>query len=153
MIRRFRFKRHRAVALALSACALTITAPAAVAATWEDSHSSDGRDAAPGAEQQAVGYGDLRSPDARDAAQATDEQAQSATAARDLRSPDARDAADGITTRTQPTPVGSRTVVTVEESGSQTLAIVFSIGALLISLLAVAFVGIGRRTRPRWSAP
>ena len=131
MIRRFRFRRHRAIALALSVCALTVTAPTAVAASWENLHPSH----------------------APYAAQAADEQAQSATAARDLRSPDARDAADGITTRAQPTPVGTRTVVTVENSGSQTLAIAFSIGALLLSLLAVAFVGIGRRPRPRWSAP
>jgi len=131
MIRRLKIRRHRAVALALSACALTVTAPTAVATPWENLHPSH----------------------APHAAQAADEQAQSATAARDLRSPDARDADNGITTGAQPTPVGTRTVVTVENSGSQTLAIAFSIGALLLSLLAVAFVGIGRRPRPRWSAP
>jgi len=154
VIRRFKIRRHQAIALALSACALTVTAPTAVAAPWEDMHAS--RAAAQAADEQAqsaTAARDLRSPDARDAAQAADESAQSATAVRDLRSPDARDAANGITTRAQPTPVGTRTVVTVEDSGSQTLAIAFSIGALLISLLAVAFVGILRRPRARWSAP
>jgi hypothetical protein len=178
MIRRFKIRRHRAIALALSACALSVTAPTAVAAPWENLHPSHAPHAAQGAEQPAVGYEDmhasvaraaaqaadkqaqsataardLRSPDARDAANGITTGTQSATAARDLRSPDARDAANGITTRAQPTPVGTRTVVTVEDSGSQTLAIAFSIGALLLSLLAVAFVGIGRRPRPRWSAP
>ena len=153
MIRRFKIRRHRAVALALSACALTVTAPTAVAAPWENLHPSHAPHAAQGAEQPAVGYEDMHASVARAAAQAADEQAQPATAARDLRSPDARDAANGIITRAQPTPVGTRTVVTVEDSGGQTLAIAFSIGALLLSLLAVAFVGIGRRPRPRWSAP
>jgi hypothetical protein len=154
MIRRFKIRRHRAIALALSACALTVTAPTAIAATWEDSHASH---VSPGAAdeqaQSATAARDLRSPDARDAANGIATGTQSATAARDLRSPDARDAANGIATSAQPTPVGTRTVVTVEDSGSQTLAIAFSIGALLLSLLAVAFVGIGRRARPRWSAP
>jgi hypothetical protein len=158
MIRRFKFRRRRAVALALSACALTVTAPTAVAATWEDMDSSGGRGATQGAEQQAVGYGDLRSPDARDAAQGAEQRTQSATAARDLRSPDARDAANGVTTRAQPTPrtapVEARTVISVEEAGSsQTLPIVLSGGALLIALLAVALVAGGRSSRPRWSAP
>jgi hypothetical protein len=156
VIRRFKIRRHPAIALALSACALTVTAPTALAAPWEDTHASVARAAAQSADEQAPSATvarDLRSPDARDAAQAADESAQSATAVRDLRSPDARDAANGITTHAQPTPVGTRTVVTVEDSGSQTLAIAFSIGALLISLLAVAFVGIMRRPRARWSAP
>jgi hypothetical protein len=44
-------------------------------------------------------------------------------------------------------------VITVEEHGSQTLAIVFSGFALLIALMAVGFVAISRRPRPRWTAP
>jgi hypothetical protein len=131
---RFRLRRRRAVLLALSACVVAIPAPAAVAATWED----------------------LRSPDARDAAVVV-ERTQSPALPRDLRSPDARDAARGITTGSQsaptPAPAQTRTVVAVEERGSQTLAIVFSASALLIALLAVGLVAMTRRPRPRWTAP
>jgi hypothetical protein len=127
---RFRLRRRRAVLLALSACVVAVPAPAAVAATWED----------------------LRSPDARDAAVVA-ERTQSPALPRDLRSPDARDAARGITTGSQSAPVQTRTVIAVEERGSQTLAIVFSASALLIALLAVGFVAVSRRPRPRWTAP
>jgi hypothetical protein len=41
----------------------------------------------------------------------------------------------------------------LEEGGSQTLALVFSSVALLIALLAVGFVAVSRRPRPRWTAP
>lgn len=154
---RFRLRRRRAVVLALSASVLAVAAPTAVAATWEDLRSPDARDAAAVVEQRSAGYSDLRSPDARDAALAAEQQAQSAAASRDLRSPDARDAARGITTGSQsaptPAPVEARTVIAVEEHGSQTLAIVFSASALLIALLAVGFVAITRRPRPRWTAP
>jgi hypothetical protein len=129
---RIRLRRRRAVALAVSTCVLIVAAPTAAAQTSQD----------------------LRSPDARDAAQATGQQAAGYS---DLRSPDARDAARGITTASQPAPapapVDSRTVITVEEHGSQTLAIVFSGFALLIALMAVGFVAISRRPRPRWTAP
>jgi hypothetical protein len=145
-VTRFRLRRRRAVALALSASVLGVAAPAAVAATWEDTHSS-------GAQQQAQASGDLRSPDARDAALASQQQAQSDVAYRDLRSPDARDAATGTTTGSQPAPIETRTVIAVEESGSNTLPIVFSAIALVIALLAVGFVAVARRPRPRWTAP
>jgi hypothetical protein len=129
---RIRLRRRRAVALAVSTCVLIVAAPTAAAQTSQD----------------------LRSPDARDAAQATGQQAAGYS---DLRSPDARDAARGITTASQPAPapapVDSRTVITVEEHGSQTLAIVFSGFALLIALMAVGFVAISGRPRPRWTAP
>jgi hypothetical protein len=132
---RFRLRRRRAVVLALSACVLVVAAPTAVAQTSQD----------------------LRSPDARDAAAAAEPQTQSPALPRDLRSPDARDAARGVTTGSQsapaPAPVQTRTVIAVEERGSQTLAIVFSASALLIALLAVGFVAISRRPRPRWTAP
>jgi cytochrome c-type biogenesis protein CcmH/NrfG len=132
MNRRFRFRRRQAIALALSACVLTVAAPTAVAMPSQDLRSPDARDAALAAEQQAARYSDLRSPDARDAA-------------------------NGVTTGTEPAPtpapVATRTVIAVEDHGSQTLAIVFSATALLIALLAVAIVAIGRRPRPRWSAP
>jgi hypothetical protein len=158
MKRRFRLRRQRAVVLALSASALAAVPPTAVAATWEDLRSPDARDAAVVVEQRSVGYSDLRSPDARDAAHAAQQQAESAAAARDLRSPDARDAARGITPGSQSAPevapVDTRTtVIAVEERGSQTLAIVFSASALLIALLAVGWVAITRRARPRWTAP
>jgi hypothetical protein len=132
---RFRIRRRRAVVLALSAFVLAVTAPTAGAATYED----------------------LRSPDARDAAAVAEQQAQTPATSRDLRSPDARDAARGITTGSQsaptPAPVQTRTVIAVEDRGSQTLAIVFSASALFIALLAVGFVAITRRPRPRWTAP
>jgi hypothetical protein len=157
MKRRFRLRRQRAVVLALSASALAAVPPTAVAATWEDLRSPDARDAAVVVEQRSVGYSDLRSPDARDAAHAAQQQAESAAAARDLRSPDARDAARGITPGSQSAPavapVDTRTVIAVEDRGSQTLAIVFSASALLIALLAVGWVAITRRARPRWTAP
>jgi hypothetical protein len=157
MKRRFRLRRQRAVVLALSASALAAVPPTAVAATWEDLRSPDARDAAVVVEQRSVGYSDLRSPDARDAAHAAQQQAGSAAAARDLRSPDTRDAARGITPGSQSAPavapVDTRTVIAVEDRGSQTLAIVFSASALLIALLAVGWVAITRRARPRWTAP
>ena len=158
MNRRFSLRRRRAVALALSACVLTVAAPTAVAQTTnQDLRSPDARDAALAAEPAAGGQSrDLRSPDARDAALASQQAAQPSAGYRDLRSPDARDAARGITTGSvsAPTPVAveRRTVVTVEEGSSQTLAIVFSASALLIALLSVGFVAVARRPRPRWTA-
>jgi hypothetical protein len=125
-----------AVAAAVAACALAVAAPTAMA--------------------QAPSV-DLRSPDARDAAVAAQQAAKPAAAGpTDLRSPDARDAARGVTTRSQSAPASapaSRTVISVEEGGSQTLALVFSSVALLIALLAVGFVAVSRRPRPRWTAP
>jgi hypothetical protein len=106
MNRRFSLRRRRAVALALSACVLTVAAPTAVAATWEDMHPQAARDAAAASQQQA-----------------------------------------------QPAPAETRTVITVEERGSQTLAIVFSASALGLALLAVGFTAVARRPRPRWTAP
>ena len=103
-----------------------------------------------------VGSTDLRSPDARDAAVAAQQAAQPPAGPIDLRSPDARDAARGVTTGTQSVPASvpaSRTVISVEEGGSQTLAIVFSSVALLMAFLAVGFVAVSRRARPRWNAP
>ena len=157
MSRRFSLRRRRAVALALSACVLTVAAPTAVAQTTnQDLRSPDARDAALAAEP-AAGNEDLRSPDARDAALASQQAARPSAGYRDLRSPDVRDAARGITTGSvsTPTPVAveRRTVVTVEEGSSQTLAIVFSASALLIALLSVGFVALARRPRPRWTAP
>ena len=153
---RFRLRRRLAVALALSAGVLAIVAPTAFASTSDDLRSPDARDAAAASEQQAQSAGDLRSPDAREAALAS-EQAQSQSAYRDLRSPDARDAGQGITTGSQlaatPAPAETRTVITVQERGSQTLAIVFSATALLIALLAVGFLALARRPRARWTAP
>ncbi len=136
MNRRFSLRRRRAVALALSACVLTVAAPTAVAQTNNQ---------------------DLRSPDARDAALASQQAAQPSAGYRDLRSPDVRDAARGITTGSvlapAPVAVERRTVVTVEEGSSQTLAIVFSASALMIALLSAGFVAVARRPRPRWTAP
>jgi hypothetical protein len=136
---RFRLRRRWAVVLALSVCVLVVAVPTALAQT------SNG------------GYEDLRSPDTRDAALAAQQAAQAGSGPQDLRSPDTRDAARGITTGSQsvpaPGPVEPRTVVTVEEGGSQTLAIVFSACALFIALLAVGFVALSRRPRPRWTAP
>ena len=158
MNRRFSLRRRRAVALALSACVLTVAAPTAVAQTTnQDLRSPDARDAALAAEPAAGGQSrDLRSPDARDAALASQQAAQPSAGYRDLRSPDARDAARGITTGSvsapAPVAVERRTVVTVEEGSSQTLAIVFSASALLIALLSVGFVAVARRPRPRWTA-
>ncbi len=160
MNRKFSLRRRRAVALALSACVLTVAAPTAVAQTTnQDLRSPDARDAALAAERQAQSAAaarDLRSPDARDAALASQQAAQPSAGYRDLRSPDARDAARGITTGSvsAPAPVAvERTVVTVEEGSSQTLAIVFSASALLIALLSVGFVAVARRPRTRWTAP
>jgi hypothetical protein len=157
MNQRFSLRPRRAVALALSACVLTVAAPTAVAQTTnQDLRSPDARDAAPAAEP-AAGKEDLRSPDARDAALASQQAAQPSAGYRDLRSPDVRDAARGITTGSvsAPTPVAvdRRTVVTVEEGSSQTLAIVFSASALMIALLSIGFVAVARRPRPRWTAP
>ena len=158
MNRRFSLRRRRAVALALSACVLTVAAPTAVAQTTnQDLRSPDARDAALAAEPAAGGQSrDLRSPDARDAALASQQAAQPSAGYRDLRSPDARDAARGITTGSvsapAPAAVERRTVVTVEEGSSQTLAIVFSASALLIALLSVGFVAVARRPRARWTA-
>ena len=129
----------RAVGLAACVCALTVAAPMAVAQP---------SDAAGG----AAGGRDLRSPDARDAALA----AQPAVVV-DLRAPDTQDAARGITTATRSVPApasaSAPTVVTVEQHGGQTLAIVFSACALLVALLAVGFVAVFRRPRQRWTAP
>ena len=125
--------------------------------TYTDLRSPDARDAAVAAEQRAepVTYSDLRSPDARDAAVAAEQPGR--VTYTDLRSPDTRDAARGITPGSRSAPVAApatpRTVVSVEEGGSQTLAIVFSSTALLIALLAVGFVAVSRRPRPRWTAP
>jgi hypothetical protein len=153
----FRLRRRRAIALALSAGVLAVAAPTAVAATWEDLRSPDARDAAAASQHQAQSSGDVRSPDARDAALASQQQAQSEVASRDLRSPDARDAALGTTTGSQPATeaaaVETRTVIAVEERGSQTLAIVFSVSALILALLALGFTALARRPRPRWTAP
>ena len=136
---RLKLRRRRAVALALSACVLVVAVPTAVAQTSD------------------LGYRDLRSPDARDAALAAEQTAQPAAGYRDLRSPDARDAARGIAPGSQsiptPAPAASPTVIAVEESGSQTLAIVFSASALLTALLALGFVAMSRRPRPRWTTP
>ena len=150
---KLRLRRRRTVALAISACVFIVAVPAAVAQTT---------------------YQDLRSPDARDAALAAEEAAKpeadsqiyvnpstgfasgAGSASQDLRSPDTRDAAAGITTGSVPAPaplaVERRTVVTIDESSSQTLAIVFSASALLIALMSVGFVALARRPRPRWTA-
>jgi hypothetical protein len=153
--------RHRAVGLAACVCALTVAVPMAVAqspdpagraAGGPDLRSPDTRDAAL-ATQPAVVAVDLRAPDTQDAALAT----QPAVVAVDLRAPDTQDAARGVTTASQsvpaPAPASAPTVITVEQQGSQTLAIVFSASALLIALLAVGFVAVFRRPRQRWTAP
>jgi hypothetical protein len=161
---RFRLRRRLAVVLALSVCVLIVAAPTALAQTsnggYEDLRSADTRDAALAAQQAAQAGSapqDLRSADTRDAALAAQQAAQAASGPQDLRSPDAREAARGITTGPRsvpaPAPVEPRTVVTVEEGGGQTLAIVFSACALFIALLAVGFVALSRRPRPRWTAP
>ena len=67
-VTRFRFRRLRAIALALSAGVLAVAAPTALAGTSEDIRSPDARDAAAASQQQAQSSGDLRSPDARAAA-------------------------------------------------------------------------------------
>lgn len=134
-----RTSRLRAVGVAACVCALTVAAPMAVA---QPTDASGG----------AVGGRDLRSPDARDAALSAQP-----VAAVDLRAPDTRDAARGVTTATQSVPApasaSAPSVVTVEEHGGQTLAIVFSACALLVALLAVGFVAVFRRPRQRWTAP
>jgi hypothetical protein len=156
-VTRFKLRRLRAIALALSAGVLAVAVPTAVAASSDDLRSPDAREAAAAAEQEAQSSSDLRSPDARDAALAQQQQAQSEAAYRDLRSPDARDAGREITTGSQPAaapaPVETRTVITVQERGNQTLAIVFSATALLVALLAVGFLALSRRPRARWTAP
>jgi hypothetical protein len=160
--RRFRFRRRLTLALVLSVSVLMVAVPVAVAQTSDgsqDLRSPDARDAALSAQQATEptgGYQDLRSPVARDAASTAQQATQPSTGYRDLRSPDARDAARGITTGSQSVPVApvdSRTVIAVEEGGSQTLAIVFSACALFIALLAVGFVALSRRPRARWTAP
>jgi hypothetical protein len=128
---RLKLRGRPAVAAAVAACALTVAVPTAMAQTPNV---------------------DLRSPDARDAAVAAQQAAKPAARPTDLRSADARDAARGVTTGSQSVPA-SRTVISVEEVGSQTLALVLSSVALLIALLAVGFVGVSRRPRPRWTAP
>jgi hypothetical protein len=163
MTRRFRLRRRLAVALGLSVCMLIAAVPTALsqtsAAGSQDLRSPDARDAAAArhAADPTGGPQDLRSPDARDAAVSAQQTTQPSSGSRDLRSPDARDAAKGITTAAQsartPAPVEPRTVVTVQEGGSQTLPIVFSACALFIALLAVGFVALSRRPRPRWTAP
>ena len=135
----------RAVGLAACVCALTVAAPMAVAQPTEPGGGG------------AAGGRDLRSPDARDAALAAQQTDRPAAVVVDLRAPDTRDAALGVTTATQSVPApasaSAPTVVTVEEHGGQTLAIVFSACALLVALLAVAFVAVFRRPRQRWTAP
>jgi len=158
-------KRRRAVGLAFAACSLAIVIPAAASARADTTSHTDGSASAvqtqdlrsPDARDAALATApapaqDLRSPDARDAALAT----APAPAQADLRSPDARDAAlaaETGTTSTPPSPVALQpTVVPVVDHGSQTLAIVFSSAALLLALLAIVFVAVYRRPRPRWSA-
>jgi hypothetical protein len=153
---KLRLRRRRAIALAISACVFIVAVPAAVA--QQDLRSPDARDAALAAEQadQPAAGQDLRSPDARDAALAAQQAAKPSAGYSDLRSPDTRDAARGITTGSVAAPAPAaveRTVVTVEESSSQTLAIVFSASALLIALMSVGFIAVARRPRPRWTAP
>jgi hypothetical protein len=135
-------RRRRAVGLALAACSLAIVMPAAAGA----------KPIPPDESTPAVQNQDLRSPDARDAAVAN----TPAPARTDLRSPDTRDAAlaaEAGTPSTPPAPVSvQRTIVPVVEHGSQTLAIVFSSTALFLALLAIVFVAVYRRPRPRWSA-
>jgi hypothetical protein len=163
-VTQFRLRRRRAIVLALSAGVLGV-APASAGATvveqWQPGDTGAPAAVPPPPSQVAAGaseaYQDIRSPDARAAAQASQQRAQSEVAYRDLRSPDARDAALASTTGSQPapaaTPVETRTVIAVEESGSNTLPIVFSAIALVIALLAVGFVAVARRPRPRWTAP
>jgi hypothetical protein len=154
---KLRLRRRRAVALAITACVFIAAVPTALA--QQDLRSPDARDAALAAQQadQPAAGQDLRSPDARDAALASQQAAQPSAGYSDLRSPDARDAARGITTGSVSAPaplaVERRTVVTIDESRSQTLAIVFSASALLIALMSVGFVALARRPRPRWTAP
>jgi hypothetical protein len=162
--RRFRFRRRLTIALALSVSMLMVAVPVAVAqisaGVSQDLRSPDARDAAASAQQATEPTGgsqDMRSPDARDAASTAQQATQPSIGYRDLRSPDARDAAEGMTTGSQsvpvPAPVDSRTVIAVEDGGSGTLAIVFSACALFIALLAVGFIALSRRPRPRWTTP
>jgi hypothetical protein len=141
-------KHRRLVGLAVVALALVPTAVA---------QGRDGRsDPQATAVQTAPGV-DLRSPDARDAAIAAQTPVQAPVSRADPRSPDARDAARSAVTTSAPAsaqaPAASPAVVTVTEHSSQTLAIVFSACALLIALLAVGFIAVSRRPRPRWNAP
>jgi hypothetical protein len=130
---RLKLRGRPAVAAAVAACALTAAVPKAMA--------------------QAPSV-DLRSPDTRDAAVAAEQAARPAAGYTDLRSPDARDAARGVTAGSQSVPASvPRTVISVEDGGSQTPALVLSSVALLIALLAVGFVAVSRRPRPRWTAP
>jgi hypothetical protein len=151
--RKLRLRRRRTVALAISACVFIVAVPAAVAqTTYQDLRSPDARDAALAAESAAKPESDSQiyvNPSTGFASGA-------GSASQDLRSPDTRDAANGITTGSVPAPaplaVERRTVVTVDDSSSQTLAIVFSASALLIALMSVGFVALARRPRPRWTA-
>jgi hypothetical protein len=145
-----RLRRRRAVALAISACVLIVAVPAAFA--QQDLRSPDARDAALAAENAAKPESDRQihvNPSTGFASGA-------GSASQDLRSPDTRDAARGITTGSvsapAPAAVEPRTVIQVEEHGSQTLAIVFSVTALLIALMSVGFVAMARRPRARWTA-
>jgi hypothetical protein len=138
-----KLRRRRVLSLALAACSLALVAPVGASAAY-DLH--------PRADEASPTSVDLRSPDAREAALA----AAQASGPVDLRSPDTRDAARAAAngTATSPAPVvpAQPTVVPVVERGSQTLAIVFSSTALFLALLAIAFVAIYRRPRPRWTA-
>jgi hypothetical protein len=163
-------RRRRAVGLALAGCSLALVIPAAASAITiqtevsgvqpQDLRSPDARDAAL-ATATAPARTDLRSPDARDAALASQQQARSEVANTDLRSPDARDAALASTTGSQPAPAAApvapvatpNPVLAVEDSGSQTLAIVFSSIALVLALMAIGIAALWRRPRPRWTAP
>ncbi|MCW3063507.1 MAG: hypothetical protein JWN32_679, partial [Solirubrobacterales bacterium] len=113
--------------------------------------------AAPTSAQPATARVDPRSPDARDAALAAQTSVQPAAARVDPRSPDARDAARaaaGVSPSASVQPAAAApAAITVTEHSSQTLAIVFSACALAIALLAVGFVAVSRRPRPRWNAP
>ena len=99
---------------------------------------------------------DLRSADALDSSIAAAQPPVRTAVRTDLPSPDARDAALAAETgapSTAPSPVSARpTVVPVVDHGGQTLAIVFSSTALFLALLAIGFVAVYRRPRPRWSA-
>jgi hypothetical protein len=144
---RSRLRRCWVVGLAISVCSLALVLPA-TASQPQDLRSPDSRDAALAAAEQPTGT-DLRSPDARDAATTPQ-----VAAVVDLRSPDARDAALAVTNGKASTAVApvQTTVLPVVNHGSQTLAIVFSSTALFLALVALGFVALYRRPRPRWTA-
>jgi hypothetical protein len=131
---RVTLRRRRAIGLALAACSLALTAPAAAGAV------------------EPSGNTDLRSADARDAALAAEQAAPSV----DLRSPDTRDATSAAASGSTSAPASPApeepTVVSVVDHGSQTLAIVLASTALVIAVVAIAFAALFRRPRPRWSA-